>query len=62
VSIGRDDFDVKFIDVDINGTVLFGAHVGAQVGYRSVIAEYAVDQDTGDLKMQGPYFGGIVRF
>ncbi|MBI3050421.1 MAG: hypothetical protein HYY76_19170 [Acidobacteria bacterium] len=62
LKIGSDDFDVKFTDFDINGTVLFGRHVGAQIGYRSVIADYVVDEDTGDLKMQGPYFGGVVRF
>ena len=62
LKIGRDNFDVKFTDFDINGMVLFGRHVGAQVGYRSVVVEYIVDEDTGDLKMQGPYFGGVVRF
>jgi len=61
LKIGSDDFDVTFTDFDINGTVVFG-RVGAQVGYRSVIADYVVEEDSGDLKMQGLYFGGLVRF
>lgn len=62
LKIARDEFDVKFTDFDINGTVTFGRNVGAQVGYRSIIANYIVDEDTGDLTMRGPYFGGVLRF
>ena len=58
------DFDVTFTDVDSNATIVPSQRIGigAQVGYRSVIADYVVDEDTGDLKMQGPYFGVIARF
>jgi len=62
LKVSSGDFEVKFTDFDISGTVTFGRHVGAQVGYRSVVVDYVVDEDTGDLKMQGPYFGGVVRF
>ena len=62
LKLGREEVDIKFFDFDINGIVSIGRHVGAQVGYRSVIADYIVDEDTGDLKMKGPYFGGVVRF
>ena len=51
-----------FYDFDLYGTANFGRNVGAQIGYRSVTVDYAVDQDTGDLKMKGPYVGGVVRF
>ena len=57
----NDEFDVKFFDFDIYGTI-GGPNAGAQIGYRSVIADYLVDEDVGDLKMQGMYFGGYVRF
>jgi hypothetical protein len=57
-----DDFDAKMYDFDIYGTVSFGRNVGAQIGYRSVTADYLVDDDAGDLKMKGLYFGGLVRF
>jgi hypothetical protein len=56
------DFDAKLFDFDVNGAVSFGRHVGVQGGYRSVTADYLVDQDAGDLKMQGMYFGALVRF
>jgi hypothetical protein len=62
LSINRDDFEAKFFDFDINGTVSFGRHLGAQAGYRSVVVHYLTDEDLGDLKMKGPYFGGVVRF
>ena len=62
LSISRDDFEAKFFDFDISGTVSLGRHVGAQAGYRSVVVDYLTDEDSGDLKMKGPYFGGVVRF
>jgi len=64
LKVGSGDFDVKFTDFDINATVIPSRRlgIGGQVGYRSVIADYVVDEDTGDLKMQGPYFGVIARF
>jgi hypothetical protein len=62
LKITRDEFEVKFTDFDVNGTVTFGRNVGAQVGYRSVVANYVVDEDAGDLRMTGPYFGGVLRF
>ena len=57
-----EDLDVAVHDVDIYGTVNFGGHVGAQAGYRSLTSDYSIDEDEGDLKMKGFYFGGIVRF
>ncbi|MBI4886347.1 MAG: hypothetical protein HY824_04600 [Acidobacteria bacterium] len=62
LKVDRSDFNVKFFDFDINGMVAVTPNVGAQVGYRSVTATYVVDQDTGDLKMKGPYVGAFVRF
>lgn len=60
--LDRDDFNVKFTDFDIYGMVNVHRNVGAQVGYRSVVADYVVDEDSGDLKMQGPYIAGVLRF
>ena len=61
LKISNDEFDVKFFDFDINGTI-GSRNAGVQIGYRSVIADYVVDEDLGDLKMKGMYFGGFVRF
>ena len=57
-----EDLDVAVHDFDIYGTVNFGSHVGAQAGYRSLTSDYSIDEDEGDLKMKGFYFGGLVRF
>ena len=56
----NDDFDVKFFDFDIYG-MIGSPSGGAQIGYRSVVADYLVDEDAGDLKMQG-IVGGYLRF
>jgi hypothetical protein len=61
-SLSGDDFDAKMYDFDVYGTINLGRHVGVQGGYRSVTADYLVDEDAGDLKMKGMYFGGLVRF
>jgi hypothetical protein len=61
-TLSGDDFDAKMYDFDLYGTVNFGPYVAAQLGYRSVIADYLVDDDAGDLKMKGVYFGGLLRF
>jgi hypothetical protein len=62
LKIERDDFDAKFFDFNIDGTVYFGRYLGAQGGYRSVTVDYVIDDDIGDLKLKGPWIGGLVRF
>ena len=57
-----DDADAKVLDLDLYGTVNFGSHVGAQLGYRSLTADYLFDEDAGDLELKGWYFGGLLRF
>ena len=54
--------NAKLYDFDVYGTANFGRHVGAQLGYRSVTVDYVVDDDAGNLKMKGLYFGGVLRF
>lgn len=62
LKISSSDFEATFFDFDISGIVSLGRHVGAQGGYRSITVDYLVDGDRGVIKMQGPYFGGILRF
>lgn len=57
-----DDFDAKLADFDIYATLNFGRHVGVQAGYRSLQADYLIEEDSGDLEMKGTYFGGVIRF
>jgi hypothetical protein len=56
------DYRAKYIDFDLYGSVNFTDHVGAQLGYRSFDVLYKVKGDEGELKLKGPYFGGVVRF
>lgn len=57
-----DDVDANLKNIDLYATVSITRFLGIQGGYRSLTADYVVDDDTGDLKMKGPYFGGMIRF
>ena len=60
--IDGEEWRGKFYDVDIYGAAHLGKYVGAQLGWRSVIVDFLVDEDAGDMNMKGLYFGGFVRF
>lgn len=57
-----ENYQAKYFDFDIYGTVNFTDNFGAQAGYRSFDVFYKVDEDEGELKIKGLYFGGVVRF
>jgi hypothetical protein len=57
-----ENYKGNYYDFDLYGTVNFTDNFGAQVGYRSLVVFYLVDEDEGDLKMKGLYFGGVLRF
>jgi hypothetical protein len=57
-----EDYKAKYFDFDFYSTVNFTDHFGAQAGYRSFDVFYRIDEDEGELKLKGLYFGGIVRF
>jgi hypothetical protein len=61
-SIGGEDYKAHYFDFDLYGTVNFNDYVGAQAGYRSFNVFYHVEDDEGELKLKGLYFGGVVRF
>lgn len=56
------DWNGRYFDYDIYGTVNITDHAGAQFGYRSLDVSYDVDQDFGDLELRGVYLAGVVRF
>jgi hypothetical protein len=56
------DIDGKFLDFDINGAVTLGRVIAVQGGYRAVTVDYIIDDDTGDLKLKGPYIGATLKF
>ena len=57
-----EDYRAKYYDFDLYGTVNFNDNLGVQAGYRSFDVFYRVDTDEGNLRIKGPYFGGVVRF
>ena len=61
-SFDRNDTHGQFYDLDVYGQVNVNKALAAQVGYRSVKVDYSVDADQGNLKLDGFYFGGVVRF
>lgn len=63
--------NVTFHNFDVYATAHFGRHLGARVGWRSLLLDYVIDQDaagfvtnheSGKWKMHGPYVGAIVGF
>jgi hypothetical protein len=58
----NEDYRAKFYDFDLYGTVNFTDNFAAQAGYRSFDVLYHVDEDEGELRLKGLYFGGLVRF
>ena len=60
------DFDERYkghyFDFDLYGTVNFNDFVGAQLGFRSLDLAYIFEEDQGDFKAKGIYFGGVVRY
>jgi hypothetical protein len=57
-----EDYDGKYYDFDLYGTVNFNDYVGAQVGFRSFDVFYRIDNDEGAFVLKGLYFGGVFRF
>lgn len=57
-----EDYQGRYYDFDLYGTVNFNDNFGVQGGYRSLTVFYRVEEDEGDLKLKGMYFGGVVRF
>ena len=55
-------YQAHYWDFDLYGTVNFNDYVGAQIGYRSLDLGYVFEDDHGDFKAKGIYFGGVVRY
>jgi len=57
-----DDYEANYFDIDVYGTFNFTDMFGVQTGYRRITTFLRVKQDQGDLKFQGIWFGGVIRF
>jgi hypothetical protein len=51
-----------FLDLDFYATLNFVNSFGVQAGYRSFDLEYTLTNDNGTFKLEGPYFGAVIRF
>lgn len=56
------DYQANYFDWDIHGTFNFNDYVGVQVGWRRMTTYIYIQEDTGDLKFQGLWFGAAVRY
>jgi hypothetical protein len=52
----------RYVEFDVNGLFNINRYVGVQGGYRMLSLEYAIEDDLGNLDLNGFYFGGVVRF
>jgi hypothetical protein len=55
-------YQAHYWDFDLYGTVNFNDFVGAQIGFRRLDLGYIFENDHGDFKAKGIYFGGVVRY
>jgi hypothetical protein len=58
----KTDWDGKFVDFDVYGTVNFGKNFAVHGGYRSIVVDYTSSDDLANIKLKGMYWGGNVRF
>jgi len=56
------DYTGSYFDWDIHGTFNVNRFVGLQVGWRRITTLINVERDSGDLKFQGLWFGGALRY
>ncbi|HYN07239.1 MAG TPA: hypothetical protein VES67_07600 [Vicinamibacterales bacterium] len=56
------DYKANYFDWDIHGTFNVNNYVGLQVGWRRMTTFLNIENDIGDTKFQGMWFGGVVRY
>jgi hypothetical protein len=57
-----EDYEASYADIDVYGTFNFTNNVGVQGGWRRMTTFLRIEEDQGDLKFQGFWFGGAIRF
>ena len=57
-----EDYKANYVDLDVYSTVNFSDNFGIQTGYRSLDLGYLIEEGAADIKLNGTYFAGIVRF
>lgn len=57
-----DKYEANYLDVDVYGTFNFTRNFGVQGGWRRMTTYLRVESDIGDIKFQGFWFGGTIRY
>lgn len=57
-----DKYEADYLDLDVYGTFNFTHNFGVQGGWRRLHSYLRVENDTGDIKFQGFWFGGAIRY
>jgi hypothetical protein len=57
-----DKYEANYADIDIYGTFNVTHNFGAQAGWRRMHAFLRIETDKGDVRFQGFWFGGAIRF
>jgi hypothetical protein len=55
-------YEANYFDWDLHGTFNFNRYVGMQVGWRRMTTFLNFENDIGDTKFQGLWFGGVARY
>ena len=55
-------YEGNYTDMEFSGTVNITNNLGVTVGWRRLDTNLRIDQDFGDLKFQGLWYGGAIRF
>ena len=57
-----DEGSGEFIDLDVYATLNLSRMVGVNLGYRSIDFNYRYQRDAGNLKLEGLYLQGVIRY
>lgn len=56
------DYAADYFDWDIHGTFNVSEYLGLQVGWRRITTFLRIENDLGDVKYQGMWFGAAIRY
>jgi hypothetical protein len=61
-SLTEGDETAHYLDWDLYATVNATPNIGVQAGYRTLDLSYRTSEDFGEFRVEGWYFGAVVRF
>jgi len=58
----NDKYEGSYSDMELSGTVNVTNNLGFTIGWRRLNTNLRIEQDFGDLRFQGVWFGGAIRY